>query len=349
MAVAGLVAALPHPRAGEFRVGIELTPTNIILHWQSRPILPPDRQLAVILNQPTVLLDWSHDLLNWTNTYSFAEPVNGLPEDRQVILPRDSNARTFYRLRRTVPLPQFRLPGADLSGASLSGADLFAADLRFADLRGADLRGAELRAANLFGARLEGAELTGAQLPHPDCAVEDRDAELLALELSGQLLPPADLYARLHADLEAIRTAYPDMRHIHRRPRWNVGALMSRYGMTALLDAGVQPAPITAFYQPGVIPFYLLRFDGRYNPQALARIYENRFGAGAAEPDSKIYLGVQNDLEYDSGTGEYRFLLGWDDSSWHRWVFTVQAGVVRLIREEGSPPYEGWQRDHPPW
>lgn len=351
MAVTGLGAVLSYLRAGELRIGIELTPTNVILRWQSRPILPPDRQLAVTLYQPNVHLDESHDLLNWTNKYTLAESVSGVPEERQVMLPRDFSARTFYRLRRIVYMTRFVLAGTDLSGANLSGADLFAADLRFADLRGAELRGAELRAANLFGARLEGADLTGAQLPHPDCAVEDRDAELLALELSGELLPPADLYARLHADLEAIRTAYPDMRHIHRRARWAIGELLVSFNeaqLQAAKEAGL-PVPISTEMPKWGCP--TSRFEKRYNPEALARLYQSQLGIVAAP---NWMIGDGNDIVFDPATGEYRFILGWNDCeagciSRHVWVFTVPAGVARLIREEGSPPYEGWQRDHPPW
>ncbi len=45
------------------------------------------------------------------------------------------------------------------------------------------------------------------------------EAKLLALDLSGQLRPPADLTEQIYNDLAAIRTAHPEVADITYRPR----------------------------------------------------------------------------------------------------------------------------------
>lgn len=54
----------------------------------------------------------------------------------------------------------------------------------------------------------------------------DPEAEILAMEVSGKLLPPPSLYEQIRSDLAAIRQAYPAMASIRHRPRWQLGVLI---------------------------------------------------------------------------------------------------------------------------
>ncbi len=54
----------------------------------------------------------------------------------------------------------------------------------------------------------------------------DADAELLALEVSGALVAPTDVYARIATDLSAIRSASPELATIHVRPKFAPSVLV---------------------------------------------------------------------------------------------------------------------------
>ena len=345
VALALLTASLASLRAADVRLNLEVTPTNLFVRWSATALFPSGHAVPAKAVGPFVVLESSKDLIRWTVLGEFALPSAGDRVEEVVTIQRDPASSLFWRLTRTVRLAQAQLAGADMSGADLSGADLFAADLRFADLTGADLSGADLRAANLFGAKLDQSVLSGTQMPEAECALADPDAELMALELSNELLPPASLYTRLDSDLEAIRGAYPDMRGIHHRARWIVGVLLVNREVDSIgvfLNAGLSPEP-TGFGTRST-SFTELRFAERYNPEVLAIIYGGVLGATAIEPD--WYVGDGNDIEYDSLSDEYRFQLGWGDCpsgciGKHFWVFTVHDGKVTLVREEGTP-FGGW-------
>jgi len=52
------------------------------------------------------------------------------------------------------------------------------------------------------------------------------DAEILALQISGELLAPPLLYERISNELAVIRQFYPGMELIHVLPPWKPGELI---------------------------------------------------------------------------------------------------------------------------
>lgn len=183
-------------------------------------------------------------------------------------------------------------------------------------------------------------------------AITDFDAELLAMEISGELLPPPSLYEQIHSDLIAIRQAYPAMTSIHHRLRWVPGELL----------VGLTPEAMQQFnngdyhgldslnseYEPvEMIPNYtllmlLLRFEQRYNPEYLAPLYAAAEGVTYAEPNRLMRDG--NDI--DVSMLYYTFSVGWGDCMAgcifrHYWIFYVVGGSAVLVYEYGDP------LDHP--
>jgi Ca2+-binding RTX toxin-like protein len=184
--------------------------------------------------------------------------------------------------------------------------------------------------------------------PRTDSAtISARDAELMAMELSGEVLPPADLYRQIFEDLEAIRQAHPAMTAITHRPRWVPGELvigltdegMKQYrngqhqGLNSLNDQyGI------AEIEERSGPSLRLRFQQAYNPEYLASLYEAVEGVGYAEPSWPI--GDGDDIKV-SASG-YTFSRGWGDCLCgciyrHYWDFSINGGSVVLSREGGDP------------
>lgn len=184
--------------------------------------------------------------------------------------------------------------------------------------------------------------------PHMD--ITDCDAELLAMEISGALLPPPSLYDQIHSDLTAIRQAYPYMNSISHRPRWAPGELI--VGLTpeawdrfqngvyhGLDDLNAQYGPVTVTpLIPPPLPCLFLQFEERYNPGYLAPLYANADGVRYAEPN--WFVGDGSDIQVS--IPEYTFILAWGDCYsgcmyHHYWVFTVIEDTVTLVDEYGDP------------
>jgi uncharacterized repeat protein (TIGR01451 family) len=176
----------------------------------------------------------------------------------------------------------------------------------------------------------------------------DQDAELLAMEISGALLPPLSLYNQIHDDLTAIRQAYPQMNSISHRPRWVPGRLL--VGLTPEAWEQFQRGDYHAWddlndqYGPvDIIPFnwmpaVRLQFAERYNPEYLAPLYGAIDGVRYAEPD--MTFGGSTDILVS--LPEYTFKMGWGDCPAgciynHYWDFIVVEGHVTLVREYGDP------------
>ena len=111
------------------------------------------------------------------------------------------------------------------------------------------------------------------------------DAELLAMEMSGEVLPPPARFEQIQHDLAAIRQAYPEMSSVHRRPRWIPGELLCEFTDTAMAELKADEYrglnKIIAEYGPvEIAPMELrsmpdknlvvLRFKKRLNPEYLA-------------------------------------------------------------------------------
>ena len=174
----------------------------------------------------------------------------------------------------------------------------------------------------------------------------DRDADLLALEISGELLPPPILRERIRADLAAIREAYPDMSEIHHRGRWAVGGLS--IGLTpeaweqfkngeyhGLDDLNTQYGPVEIETLDFISAIHL-RFTQPYNPEYLAPLYGTAEGVRYAEPNHTV--GGGDDIAVLGPY--YLFTQGWGDcpsGCIHRdyWLFSVIDGSVTLVDSHG--------------
>jgi hypothetical protein len=185
----------------------------------------------------------------------------------------------------------------------------------------------------------------------PSADISECDAEFLAMEISGRLLPPEDLYVRIRDDLTAIRAAYPGMNSISHSPRWVPGDLLviltpeaweqyqnGDYHGLDHLNAPLGPVEITSLRAR----ILLLRFTRRYNPEALTTLYADADGVESAEPNGII---GQPTSDVQASIPEYTFLLWWDCFEvclyHHYWVFSVINGDVTLVEEGGDPPEHG--------
>ncbi len=165
---------------------------------------------------------------------------------------------------------------------------------------------------------------------------EDSDAELLALELSGALLPPRALYLQLRNDLKAIRQAYPVVKDIHHFPLWQPGEVMARITdkQFAQINAG-ELGPVTAKHL--FDDLYVVSFALRYNPTALIPLLKSRFGV--VDIESSGFAGDGDSIGFNSSSRIYTFSHGWGDCpsgciSRQFWSFSVSStGLVTLLRE----------------
>lgn len=186
--------------------------------------------------------------------------------------------------------------------------------------------------------------------PAPASALEFDDATVLALDLSGALLPPPDLVAHLDADLAAIRAIEPLVREIHARPNYVPGVLIIRLTPAAFdevvagnyhgfdaLNATYGPASIRTLIES--LQYIKIVFEKPYNAPLLAPAYGTAEGVIYAGADGPLSDG--DDIHTDV-VGTYTFRKGWNDCSAgclskHFWVFSVEDGEVTLIDEYGSP------------
>lgn len=166
---------------------------------------------------------------------------------------------------------------------------------------------------------------------------EDSDAELMALELSGALLPPRALYLQLRNDLTAIRQAYPVVKDIHHSPSWQLGTVLTKItpNQTAQINAG-ELGPVTAV-SPAFGEWYEVRFALRYNPTALIPLLKSRFGV--VDIISSGFIGEGDSIGFNPSSRIYTFSHGWEDCLagciYHQyWDFSVSStGLVTLLRE----------------
>lgn len=165
---------------------------------------------------------------------------------------------------------------------------------------------------------------------------EDSDAELMALELSGTLLPPRALYLQLRNDLKAIRQAYPVVKDIHHFPLWQPGEVVAKVTSKQITQINASElGPVTA--RQLFDEWYVVQFALRYNPTALIPLLKSRFGVVDIEPNG--FIGDGDTILFDPSSGSYTFSHGWGDCpagciSRQFWVFSVSStGLVTLLRE----------------
>lgn len=163
---------------------------------------------------------------------------------------------------------------------------------------------------------------------------EDADAELMALELSGALLPPRALYLQLRNDLTAIRQAYPVVEDIHHFPSWRPGEVVAKITAKqfAQINAG-ELGPVTA--APLTDELYVVRFALRYNPIPLITLLRSRFGLVNIEVSGIVSGGAAGSIGFDPSSRIYTFSQPKGCCVYLQyWDFTVSStGQVTLLRE----------------
>ncbi|MCA9247988.1 MAG: hypothetical protein KDA42_12755 [Planctomycetales bacterium] len=171
----------------------------------------------------------------------------------------------------------------------------------------------------------------------------DNDAALLAMEISGKVLPPRELYDKIHADLELIRDAYPSMRGIHHHPLPLSGYLLVRLNAEALeqlnagdfhgLDELNDRFGLKELRQYGGTLY--LEFDRMYNPYPLAKIYAAAEGVQFAQPEFGP-LGSGDSISVNGN--RYSFVHGYGDCLAgclfsEGWSFDVENDTVVVVAE----------------
>ena len=169
------------------------------------------------------------------------------------------------------------------------------------------------------------------------------DADILGIEISGQLLAPPTLVSWIRQDLELIVLAFPDLSDIHVYPQWAPGELLValtedawaefQAGTFAELDSlNSEYGPVTIDLQ-SFIRCLVIQFEVLYHPEVLGGIYEEVDGVLFANPNG--YFGDGNDIFSDQ-VSVYTFKRGWGDCPSgclfaDYWVFSVNGGAVDLI------------------
>lgn len=311
---------------------------------------------------PDYVVQRSVDFKNWVTVLRWQGGF-GLPVSQAKLstISFGQSRMAFYRIKEHVNLPaanlrQFCLANANLSEADFSGANMMGIDLSRACLRGANLQqtqmnqanlsGADLCQADLFGATVQGANLNGAILLNtrmPDGGIEtdNADAEQLALEISGQLLAPVDLYVQIRADLAAVRTAFPAVASVRCFPRWGIGQVIVNSPEDRI--ERLKDGDLGGFTVERISPsssFNLLKFERHYHPKVLSSLLWAEYRIWG-EPN--YVYGDGGRITWDPTTGQYTFSVAWGDclagcTCGHFWTFLVSADKqVVLIEEFGSP------------
>ena len=181
------------------------------------------------------------------------------------------------------------------------------------------------------------------------------DAEFMALEISGELLPPTHLVERIGKDLAVIRAVFPYMKSVGYFPDWPAGQLLlhltdeaweqyelGSYDGLDQLNAEYGPAEIISSHS--LDHFIRLQFNQPYNPVLLAEIYEGAEGVDGAYPSGLI--GDGGSIEWDQHN-TYTFEQAWGFCQLgcayrHFWVIEVEGCDVELLDEYGSPLAVTW-------
>ncbi len=180
-------------------------------------------------------------------------------------------------------------------------------------------------------------------------AYPNAEAHQIGLEHSSTITLSQAMYDRIDRDLGLIRVEFPELVNEPHSPAWSTSAMLvaviqgSDLSDYQCANAYYRKTSETLLFSFGGTDYYVVNFDGTFNPVALAEIYSALPGIAFAEPDGLI--GGQNfyDIE-DLGNGTWRWTI--DDGFWdcfdgcdcHR-VYTIDVtarGVVTLVS------YEEW-------
>jgi len=177
------------------------------------------------------------------------------------------------------------------------------------------------------------------------------DAEILALDISGELLAPQDLTTLIEDDLITIRDQHPYFWTVHARPTTRLG--MITLGLTAQAWTGLQegtyhgldeleaqygPSEIVSSVSYDWVTYADFKFQKRYNSDLLAEIYADAEGVLSSE---SVPMGGGGDDITATSRGSYTFTVRWGDcyagcAHGHYWTFTVTHAEVELVDEGGD-------------
>ncbi|CAL8111195.1 unnamed protein product [Orchesella dallaii] len=176
-------------------------------------------------------------------------------------------------------------------------------------------------------------------------AQENTEAQLIALESSGELLAPETLVQRVDKDLKAIRSKFPAVAEVHATGKWQPGRLLisgvTKQSLDAINTSQYGPIEASSIFQDTI---FSVVFQKPYNPEVLSKILKRDFGIASADPDGIIGGSSSVTLKTDSsGINTYAFMKGWGDCpsgciNKHFWTFTIgpDANSVKLVEEKGS-------------
>lgn len=179
---------------------------------------------------------------------------------------------------------------------------------------------------------------------YPSCD----DATVLGLELSGELVAPADVVSQIAQDLAIVRGAYPVVAAITVLRDWMPGALLvgltdpawAQYlaGTFTALDAVNDQYGMTIIGQIPSIKTLKLASQECSNPTVMVDAYWARPEVMYVEPNYNLNDG--DDITC-TALGWYTFKHGWGDCAVgcafsHYWHFRVIDNVATLVSESGD-------------
>lgn len=168
------------------------------------------------------------------------------------------------------------------------------------------------------------------------------EAEMLAMDLTGQLRAPDAQYSRILGDLGKIRAAYPQLVTVVDDPDYAPNELIVKLVPGQSLD---EYSALNAYYLVTAEEllfdtWWTLTFCDNLNANALGPIYAALAAVQYAEPNSLI--GTDDQITVTALGGTYRYTI--DDGFWdcfdgcdcHRvWVIDVSSfGSVTLVSYE---------------
>lgn len=174
------------------------------------------------------------------------------------------------------------------------------------------------------------------------------EAEQIALESSGELLPQTDLVQRIQKDLQSIRSKFPQVADVKHSQKWQPGKLIVHKVNKDTLDTINKSVygPLTSrpIFQDTI---YVVEFTKPYNPEILAKRLEKELGIGNASPDGIIGSSSGITLTSDpSGTNTYVFYQGSGDcpagcinKTYYTFTVDSQENVEQVEKREDDHAY----------
>jgi len=174
------------------------------------------------------------------------------------------------------------------------------------------------------------------------------EAEQIALEVSGELLPPEMLVEEILTDLSTIRSVYSGMSEVQHQPLWVAGEVLISLSASAqetheqgefseLEELNDSLGLVGSSAYSGGDPL-ILTFGLPYHPDRLVELYTAIEGIEYGEPRYRIGEGAT----IVANPPLYTFKTGWEDCPsgciyGHTWIFSVTDDVATLIDEFGDP------------